>query len=150
MWFNGVYDVKHTLHHNGDEMKEKEKAKVYVKELIASLVLYTVVLMAAVHFGKQMEAGNLKTAVMVSPMVGMIAAFWAMARAYQRMDEYIRRVLLENMAIAAVATIGWTFTYGFMETAGYPKLSMFSVWVGFGSVWGAVSCLRNWFSRAEE
>ena len=130
-------------------MKEKEKAKVYVKEMIGAFSLYTVVLMAAVHYGKQMEMGPLRTAVMVTPMLGMFAAFWAIVRAFRRMDEYVKRVLLENVAIAAAVTIGWTFTYGFLETAGYPKISMFSVWVGFGAVWGAVSCLRNWLERGE-
>jgi hypothetical protein len=130
-------------------MKEKEKAKVYVKEMIASFTLYTVVLMAALHFGKQMAPGTLRTVVMVTPMIGMLAAFWAIVRAFKRMDDYIKRLLLENVAIAAAATIGWTFTYGFLETAGYPKISMFSVWIGFGAVWGGVSCLRNLIDRVQ-
>lgn len=131
-------------------MKEKEKAKVYLRELMGALALYMVILFAALYFGKRMEPGPMRASVMVTPMIGMVAAFWAVVRAFRRMDPYIRQLLLENVAIAAAVTIGWTFTYGFLETAGYPKISMFSVWIGFASVWGGVSCLRNWLSKAEE
>jgi hypothetical protein len=54
---------------------------------------------------------------------------WAIARHLDRVDEYLRRYLLESFALAAALTAGLTFSYGFLETAGYPRLSMFAVWV---------------------
>jgi hypothetical protein len=63
------------------------------------------------------------------------------------MDEYIRRVLLENIAIGAAITASATFTYGFLETAGYPLQSMFSVWVVLGGSVGVVTLCRKWFER---
>ena len=45
------------------------------------------------------------------------------------------------MAIAAAVTAGWTFTYGFLENAGYPRLSMFIVWPVMGAVWGLLACI---------
>jgi hypothetical protein len=35
------------------------------------------------------------------------------------------------------------FTYGVLETAGYPRLSMLTVWAVLGSSWALV-CLVRW------
>ncbi len=48
----------------------------------------------------------------------------------------------ENVAIAAVITAGWTFTYGFLEGVGYPRLSMFSVWEVMGTIMGLLAMGR--------
>jgi hypothetical protein len=107
---------------------EKRVAKIYLRELLGALVLYTIILMAAIAFGRPMDEGVLRTAVLMSPMIGFGAALWAIVRQIQRVDEYVRMRLLENVALAAAITAGLTFSYGFLETAGYPKLSMFVVW----------------------
>jgi hypothetical protein len=107
---------------------EKRNAKRYVRELFGALALYTVLLMLAIEFGRPMAPGALRTAILVSPMIGFGAGIWAIARQVQRADEYVRRLLLENVSLGAAITAGLTFTYGFLETAGFPKLSMFSVW----------------------
>ena len=107
---------------------EKRVAKIYFRELIAALVLYTVLLMAAITFGRPMAPGVVRTAVLLSPMIGFGAAIWAIVRQFGRVDEYVRLRLLENVSLAAAITAGLTFSYGFLETAGYPKLSMFTVW----------------------
>jgi hypothetical protein len=109
-------------------MHEKRIAKIYFRELFAALVLYTLILMLAIRFGRPMAPGVLRTAVLLSPMIGFGAGIWAIVRQVQRADEYIRMRLLENVSLAAAITAGLTFSYGFLETAGYPKLSMFTVW----------------------
>jgi len=109
-------------------MHEKRLAKIYFRELAGALLLYTIILMAAIRFGRPMTPGVLRTAVMLSPMIGFGACIWAIVRQVQRADEYIRMRLLENVSLAAAITAALTFSYGFLETAGYPKLSMFSVW----------------------
>ena len=107
---------------------EKRVAKMYFRELMGALALYTLLLVAAITFGRPMTPGVLRTAVLLSPMIGFGAAIWAIVRQVQREDEYIRKRLLENIALAAAITAALTFSYGFLETAGYPKLSMFTVW----------------------
>jgi hypothetical protein len=109
-------------------MQEKRAAKIYVRELAGSIALYTVILVGAIRFGRPMEPGVLRTVVLLSPMIGFGAAIWAIARQIGRVDEYVRMRLLENVSLGAAVTAGLTFTYGFLETAGYPKLSMFTVW----------------------
>lgn len=123
-------------------MREKDAAKAYTRELLGSIALYAVILILAIRFGRPMQDGLLRTAVLVSPMLGFGLALWAMARHFRRMDEYIRRLSLENIAMAAGITAGLSFTYGFLETAGFPKLSMFSVWIVLGGSLGLITLYR--------
>ena len=57
-----------------------------------------------------------------------------------------RRIHLEALALAFVGTALLTFTYGFLETTGFPKLSMFFVWPLMGAFWviGCVLGLRRY------
>jgi hypothetical protein len=110
------------------DMHEKRIMKTYLRELFGSIALYTLLLVLAIRFGRPMPEGVLRTAVLVSPMIGFGLAIWAIARHLRRADEYIRQWLLESVALAAAITAGLTFTYGFLETAGFPRLSMFTVW----------------------
>jgi hypothetical protein len=128
-------------------MHEKRVNRIYLRELGGALLAYLAILMAAIQFGRPMEDGILRTLVLASPMTGFCLAVWAVARHVRRVDEFIRQSTLETLAIAAAVTAGLSFTYGFLETAGYPKLSMFTVWPVMGGVWGALTCLRNWFDR---
>ena len=107
---------------------EQKVAKLYLRELMSALGLYIVLLVAAITFGRPMAPGVLRTAFLLSPMIGFGAAIWAIVRQIQRVDEFVRMRLLENISLGAAITAGLTFSYGFLETAGYPKLSMFTVW----------------------
>lgn len=127
-------------------MRQKEAARRYHIELFAGLGLYTLLLVAAIKYGPTM-ADPSRTALMVSPMLGFAIALWAIIRQFGRMDEYIHLRSLQAIAIAAAATAGWTFTYGFLENAGYPRLSMFTVWPVMGAVWFAVCCVRSLLNR---
>ena len=128
-------------------MHEKRVTKAYLRELFAALALYTVLLFAAIHYGRPMPEGVLRTLVLVSPMVGFGAAIRAIARHLARIDEYQRQRILETIALAAAITAGLTFTYGFLETAGFPRLSMFVVWCVLCGATGLVGCVRKLADR---
>ncbi len=128
-------------------MHEQRVARAYVKELGAALLLYTLLLVAAIRFGRPMEDGPARTLVLLSPMLGFGLGLWAIARHLARVDEYIRRFLLESVALAAAITAGLTFTYGFLETAGFPRLSMFSVWCVLCGATVLVCALRRLLNR---
>ncbi|MBP8080760.1 MAG: hypothetical protein KAY12_01270 [Arenimonas sp.] len=128
-------------------MREREIARRYLFELFGSLLVYIVILTAALHFGRPMLPGPWRTLVLTSPMIGFGLMGWVLVRQYRRVDEFIRRLLLENTAIAAGVTACVTFTYGFLENAGYPRLSMFVVWPVLGGAWGLVAMLRNASAR---
>ena len=106
-------------------------------------MLYAVVLAASIKAGATMADGSLRTAIFLAPVLPFLLAVWAVIRQVRRSDEFIRLSTLQNIAIAAGVTAAWTFTYGFMENAGYPRLSMFTVWPVMGLVWGALTCIRT-------
>jgi hypothetical protein len=128
-------------------MHERRVGKAYLKELGAALLVYALLLVAAIRYGRPMDAGLARTLVLLSPMLGFGLALWAIARHLARVDEYIRMFLLESLALAAAITAGLSFTYGFLETAGYPRLSMFSVWCVLCGAMVLVCGLRRLLGR---
>ena len=121
--------------------------RAYLIELGGSLAVYMALLFAAIHFGRPMPEGAARSLVMVSPMIGFVLMLWTIGRHFGRIDEYLRMRLLENIAIAAGITAGVTFTYGFLETAGLPRLSMFTVWVVLCGSVGVVQLVRKTLNR---
>lgn len=128
-------------------MHEKRVGRAYMREMMGALVLYTVLLLAAIRWGRPMDEGLARTLVLLSPMIGFGMALWAIARHVARVDEYIRRFLLESLALGAGITAGLTFTYGFLETAGFPRLSMFVVWCVLCGSTGIICVVRRWLER---
>jgi uncharacterized protein (DUF697 family) len=129
------------------DVHEKTVNRTYFGELSAAMMLYAGLLVAAIIFGRPMNEGIARVLVLASPMIGVLAVVWVLARHLGRVDEFIRLTTLENMAIAAAATAGISFTYGFLETAGFPKLSMFAVLPLMFAVWGVVTCVRGALNR---
>jgi hypothetical protein len=109
--------------------------------------VYIGLLFSAIRFGRPMDDGALRTAILVTPMVGFGLMIWAIARHIARIDEYLRREMLETFAIASSITAALSFTYGFLETAGFPRLSMFSVWIVMGGAWCLVGIVRCFVVR---
>lgn len=126
---------------------EKRVAKYYRRELWLSVLVYIVLLFGSIYFSRQMADSALRTVLLVTPMAGFGLMIWTMARHLSRIDEYQRIRMLETFAMAAAITAGVTFTYGFLETAGFPKITMFAVWVVMGTSWSLVNCARGWLYR---
>jgi hypothetical protein len=129
------------------DMKQKEVVRRYMRELVLSFALYTLLLVASIKFGRPMPESSLRTAILLSPMLGFLGAIWAIARHLNGIDEYQRKFVLDTWAIAAALTAALTFSYGFLETAGFPKLSMFTVWMVMGSAWAIVCLARSLMRR---
>lgn len=123
-------------------MYEQKVKRAYNIELWSSIAVYAVILVLSIRYGRPLADGPLRTAILLSPMLGFALMIRAIARHIARIDEYQRKFLLETSALAFAITGGITFTYGFLETAGFPRLSMFSVWMVMGASWGVVNIVR--------
>lgn len=126
---------------------EKRVGRAYHRDLWSSVLVYVVLLVGSIYFARPMAQGVVRTVIMVTPMIGFGLMIRAMARHLSRIDEYQRIRMLETFAIAAAITAGLSFTYGFLETAGFPKISMFSVWMVMGASWGLVGAVRGLLKR---
>ena len=109
-------------------MYEKRIKNAYFREMLGAGLLYAVLLVLAIRVGRPMDDGMPRTLLLVSPMLGFGLMLWAIARHIGRVDEYVRRILLESVSLGAGITAGLAVTYGFLENAGFPQLSMFWVW----------------------
>jgi predicted permease len=131
----------------GYSTREKKLSRQYLLELGGALAVYTLLLVASITFGRPMEDSLLRILILLSPMAGFSLGIWAIARHFRRRDEFERQNILESIVIAAAITAGLTFTYGFLETAGYPRLSMFAVWPVMCVLSGVTLCVRSLMHR---
>ncbi len=119
--------------------------KRYAIELGAGLAAYAAMLVASlICLRAGMPPQPLATIVAVSPMVPALGVCWAILRQLRRIDEFQRRLQLEALALAFAGTAFITFSYGFLENAGYPKISMFAVWPLMGALWIAGLAFCRW------
>jgi hypothetical protein len=128
-------------------MHEKRVYRAYHVELWIAILVYVVLLFASIHFGRPLPEGLPRTIVLLLPMAGFGLMIRALVRHVARIDEYQRLRMLESVGIAFAITGAVTFSYGFLETAGFPRVSMFGVWMVMGVSWGLVNLVRKWTGR---
>jgi hydrogenase-4 membrane subunit HyfE len=121
---------------------ERKVFSRYNAELFGALILYGIVLTITIYVGEPLKNGLEKTLILITPMGPFLLMIWVIVRLLRRVDEYLRLTILENVSIAAAVTAATTFTYGFMENAGYPRVSMFAVWPVMGAAWILVGVIR--------
>jgi hypothetical protein len=128
-------------------MHEKQVARAYRIDLWVAIAVYLILLFASIQYGRPLPEGLLRTVVLLLPMVGFALMIRALVRHVARIDEYQRLRMLESIGIAFAITGAVTFSYGFLETAGFPRVSMFGVWMVMGVSWGLVNLVRKWTGR---
>jgi len=128
-------------------MHEKRVARAYHTELWVAIGVYIVLLVGSIKLARPMADGTLRTVLLLLPMLGFALMIRAIVRHVARSDEYQRLRMLESIGIAFAITGALTFSYGFLETAGFPKMSMFVVWMVMCASWGVVNLVRKWSGR---
>jgi predicted membrane channel-forming protein YqfA (hemolysin III family) len=110
----------------------------YLVELSATVGAYAALLALSLTLLTHHAApASWAAPVALAPMLPGAAICWVIIRQLRRIDEMQRRIQFEAIAIAFAATAITTFSYGFLENIGYPKLSMFAVWPLMGIFWVA-------------
>lgn len=115
----------------------------YFKEFFAALLAYMVALMLSVTLLAHVESQILRPILALLPMVPGFAMCWIVLRQLRRVDELQRRIQLEAMGFAFAGTALITFSYGFLEIAGYERLSMFLIWPLMAILWIAGTIIGN-------
>jgi hypothetical protein len=114
----------------------------YASELLLVFGLYALALVVAHRFGWPLQAGTGKALLMLCPIVPFLLMILVLVRSFQRADEYWRQRMLQDWAIAAVITAALTFSYGFLENLGFPRLSMFDVLPAMFALYALVNVSR--------
>ena len=112
------------------------KHKQYLKELTTTLVVYGVMLFGSIALLTHVDVARpWRDLIALSPMLPAATMAWVILRELRRMDELQRRIQLEALGFSFAGTAIVTFSYGFLEGLGYPKLSMFTVWPVLAVLW---------------
>jgi peptidoglycan/LPS O-acetylase OafA/YrhL len=110
--------------------------KRFIVEFTISMVAYVVALVTSMWLLRSGEiTGIWQTAIALMPMVPGAGVALACMRQVRSSDELQRRIQLEALSLAFGGTALITFSYGFLENVGYPKLSMFVVWPLMAVLW---------------
>ena len=112
------------------------KSTQYLKELSATLAVYALLLVGSIELLQNVKIGApWRDVVALSPMLAALAMAWVILRELRRMDELQMRIQLEALGFSFAGTAILTFSYGFLEGLGYPRLSMFTVWPILAGLW---------------
>ncbi len=109
--------------------------KRFLMEFAVVMVVYILCVVISSSLVRSMPDGVAKIALALLPVIPMIAMAVSIVRRVNAMDEMGRKIQLDALAVAFVCTALTTFSYGFLETAGFPRLSAFMVWPIMGGVW---------------
>ena len=108
----------------------------YVSLLCLGLIAYAGGLVAAqLRLAQGIDDGAIEVLLSVLPMLPALFICGVVVTGIRDMDELQRKVQFEALALAFAGTALITFTYGFLEGAGFPKLSMFVVWPLMAGLW---------------
>ncbi|MEP3329766.1 hypothetical protein [Sedimentitalea sp.] len=81
------------------------------------------------------ESQSIRVLVALSPMLPAAFICGVVVRSIRNLDELQLRLQLEALAISFAGTALFTFSYGFLEGIGLPKISMFVVWPLMATLW---------------
>lgn len=110
-------------------------SKRFPMEFAVILLVYVLCVVISSACMSSMPDGAATIALALLPVIPMIAMAVSIIRRLNAMDEMGRKIQLEALAVAFVCTALTTFSYGFLETAGFPRMSAFMVWPIMGGVW---------------
>ncbi|MET3598977.1 hypothetical protein [Martelella mangrovi] len=104
--------------------------------MIAGLAAYAALLICSQYLlGNGLEGNTLRLSIALLPMLPALFICVVVVRCIRQLDELQRRVQLEALAVASAGTALITFSYGFLEGIGFPRLSMFMVWPLMAAIW---------------
>ena len=107
--------------------KQQSSTWRYLGEFSGAMGAYIGVLMLSISLRDQVTNPVISALVNIAPILPTLLVLWAILRQYGRFDELQQRVQSEALSLSAVLTALGTFTYGFLENAGFPPLNI--IWV---------------------
>ncbi len=111
-------------------------SKRFVIHFSLAITAYVIAVAVSSLTQVMLPEGIARTLCALLPIAPMIVVAITVIRQIRQLDEMARTIHLEALALAFVGTALITFSYGFLETAGFPRLSMFFVWPLLAALWG--------------
>jgi len=114
---------------------DKRNARKYFLELGGAVVIYGILIVLTNFVFDTGLPEPYQPYVALLPMLGFWLMIWAVVRMLGRIDELQKQLVKDDIFVAFWGTAVITFSYGFLEQVGFPKLSMFVVWGIMGGLW---------------
>lgn len=101
-----------------------------------SMAAYVVVLVVSARLlSRGIGQETARTAISLAPMIPALLVGWSILSIIRRLDEMQRKLQLEAFALAFAGTALVTFSYGFLENVGFPRMTAFIVWPVMCTFW---------------
>lgn len=118
-------------------MSQKQAMQRYMKEFLIAMAMYVLILIASVTLLNSVELARVwQIVVSVAPALPVVFVIIAILRLLRDSDELQQRVHLLATTFSAVLTGFITFSYGFLENIGFPKLPTFAIFPMLFLLWG--------------
>ncbi|MFT3893928.1 MAG: hypothetical protein QM730_20050 [Anaerolineales bacterium] len=120
-----------------NQITPKQAMRRYVQEFIFAIFLYAFTLIASVTLLKKFEfERGWQIIISIVPALPVIFIIVALMRLLRDSDELQQRVNLLAVTFSAVLTGLISFSYGFLENIGFPKMPTFAVLPMLFVLWG--------------
>ena len=120
-----------------NQISPKQAMRRYTQEFIFAMFLYAVTLFVSVTLLRTFEFARVwQVVISVVPAMPVIFILIALMRLLNDSDELQQRINLSAVTFSAVLTGLITFSYGFLENVGFPKLPTFAVLPMLFVFWG--------------
>lgn len=103
--------------------------------LLVGLAFYGAMLIVSHVAAGGIESQAARILIALAPMMPVAFICAVVIRSIRHLDEMQRKFQFEALALSFAGTALITFGYGFLEGAGFPKISMFAVWPVMGTLW---------------
>jgi hypothetical protein len=125
-------------------MSQAAAGRAYAREFAIAMAAYVVAVFVTVWLTPNIDP-TFRAPFVLIPLIPSAFALRAYLRFLGRMDELGRRIQLEALAFGFGAAGMLTFAYGFLENAGFPKLSyvfVFPLMIALWGIGGAIATRR--------
>lgn len=116
-------------------------------EFGSAMLAYAIVLVIAILALNANPHAWWRALVALAPVVPVVFALLAFLRFLARMDELQQRIQLQALGFSFGTTAILTFSYGFLELAGFPLISWIWILPLMIVLWGLGSALAAWRYR---
>jgi hypothetical protein len=118
-------------------------AGTYAKEFGAAMLGYAIILPLSIWLVQWLRDSPWRYPAALLPIAPSALAMVAFLRFLRRMDELQQRIQIEAIGIAFGATALLTFSYGFLENAGLPRLSWTWILPLMIVIWGVATAYSS-------
>lgn len=125
---------------------QNEIRRRYTGRLLGGFAAYAAILIPAILWLNRHPESAWRVPVALLPVLPVVFVLWSMRRYFREADELQKRIQLEGFAFGFAGVAMAMLTYGFLEMAGFPRLSAWWYWTAMGACWmvGSIVASRSY------